>query len=173
MRRFMACLLLLCIWLPSAGAESFPCPYCLHSHEITYLQMDDTGIAVEGLCNALVAAGYLPAGTQLATFNDRMYDALCHFQADHDLPLTGQADGETLSLLLHGMSSEESRLVYSIYPDLPFFVPTDGGQRVHIKACCSDMNEPRAISLQDALAMHIEPCGKCARKYRKYINWSD
>ena len=41
------------------------------------------------------------------------------------------------------------------------WTPADGSGKYHKKSTCSGMKNPVQISLEDAKARGIQPCGKC------------
>ncbi|MDY2698322.1 MAG: hypothetical protein ACI4E5_07620 [Suilimivivens sp.] len=45
--------------------------------------------------------------------------------------------------------------------DILVWVPTNGGVKYHIKSSCSNMKNPRQVSVETAIADGFTPCKKC------------
>lgn len=138
---------------------------CLDDPCSCFLQLGDEGCLVKAIHKQLIEQGYLPKKCRSDQFDEAMQRALMTLQADHQLPTTGTLDDATLNCLLWGETTH-AMLFDLVVPDT-FWIPTDGGQRAHAKPNCSGMVAPRKISLANALALGIEPCGRCAKLYRQ------
>ena len=129
---------------------------------VCFMQMDDFGLPVKVMIEALKENGYLNDAID-ATFVPEVEDAVKAVQSEYGLKQTGLVDDNTLTCLLWGISAEE---LDAARPDLPLkmvWVPTDGGKKYHNKKTCSQMYDPRKISQRNAIVLGIEPCGRCAK----------
>lgn len=159
MRKTLLIVLCACLIGCTALAE-IPCVCGLTDCQC-FIQLDDEGMAVEAIQNALVAQGCLAPNDDASAFDDKTRQAVIAFQAAHELPTTGMMDDDTLTLLLWGMLPEELDAARPDTSSLPMWVPTDGGIRHHDKPTCSKMYDPRLVSQRNALAMNMLHCGRC------------
>ena len=161
MRRMLAILLTLLLFVPGSLAED-GC-VCGETDCVCFIQLDDGGMAVEAIQNALVAQGYLAANDDASDFDETTRLAVIAFQEAHSLSPTGTMDDTTLTLLLWGMTPEELDDAEPLSNPRFVWVPTDGGIRRHAKQTCSGMFDPRRVSVRNAELMGMQPCGRCNR----------
>lgn len=151
--------------MPCALAED-DCT-CHQDACICFVQYGDEGMAVEAIQNALIAAGYLPAREDAACFDHATQQAVMAFQTAHDLSPTGMMDDTTLTLLLWGMTPQELDAAQPESNGRFVWIPTDGGRRRHVKESCSQMQDPRRVSVRNAQQLGMEPCGRCNKDGKK------
>lgn len=126
-----------------------------------FLQEGDRGSAVRGVIARLKEEGLLSKSHVVERFDEEVTLAVRAFQTAHGLPPTGTLDDMTLTLLLWGLTPSELTLANPGSNPNPVWIPTDGGIRRHrIPACCG-MNDPRKVSVRNAEALGMEPCGVC------------
>lgn len=127
-----------------------------------FLQEGDIGPAVNGVIERLKERGYLPFPHARGVFDREVTEAVMRFQKDMDLTETGVLDHDTLTYLLF----------YEVFPDISLlleeediliWIPTDGGDRMHISKTCSNMIAPRKISEKNASALGMEKCEHCLK----------
>lgn len=166
---FLLCLLFTfsALGQENTGADRFECD-CGFDEEAgekcrCFLQEGDFGPAVNGAIALLKEKGYLPFTHARGVFDSDVTEAVGLFQRDMDLPETGVLNIDTLEYLLWE----------SVLPDAAFengeeilmWVPTDGGEHLHIRRECSGMIAPRKITRKIAAALGIEPCEHCMQEF--------
>ena len=134
---------------------------------ICFIQLGDEGQAVKAIVTRLISKGYLEANADKNVFSRKTEKAVRQFQEEHLLEQTGMMDDETLTYLLWDMSSEEldksrpiNPLNPSTFPDT-VYIPTDGGKKRHSNPKCSNMLDPRKVSIRNAAELGFEACKKC------------
>jgi hypothetical protein len=120
--------------------------------EVAYIQEGDTGRVVAMLQERLSIDE--KNASEEAHFGEGTLSALLAYQREHALEETGVFDDATLLSLL--VVSEGAAGVDSI-----IWVPMHGGIRYHTNADCSDMFEPRQMSIANAAALGFTACKKC------------
>ena len=150
----------------ASGSSFIPCD-CGHDVCICFIQLGDSGGFVKGIINLLIDQRYLDTGTPRNLYSNTVKEAVERFQKDNSLPITGTMDDDTLTLLIWGMLPEEldvrmpvSRYARETYPDM-VYVPTDGGKKRHSDPECSDMYDPRKVSIRNADKIGFKACKKC------------
>jgi len=129
---------------------------------VCFMQKGDFGLPVGLAIDVLKQTGYLDP-KHSKTYDSEAETAVLKLQRDCGLPETGVLDDDTLTFLLWGMNSEQLDAEYASMPLKMVWVPTDGGKKYHNKKTCSQMYDPRKISQRNAIALGIEPCGRCAK----------
>lgn len=158
--RFLPIVLLFLALLPSAVLASihieddcgqFPCT--------CFLQEGDEGIAVQGVINLLKQQKYLSSSPSVYTSD--VARAVKQLQAEYGLEQTGMLDDDSLTCLIWGMTADELDIAQpSSNPD-QVWIPTNGGKKRHSRPTCSKMISPRKVSVRNADALGLDPCGKC------------
>ena len=150
-----------------AVSSSFISDDCGEDDCICFIQLGDSGGFVKGIINLLKEQDYLTSVTKGNRFTTDVRDAVMRFQSNHGLPQTGMMDDDTLTLLIWGLAAEELDIQMPVvpgscttYPDL-VYVPTDGGKKRHSIPTCSEMYNPRKVSIRNAEAIGYTPCKKC------------
>ena len=166
----VAVALLLVLACGSAFAEGLsyiPCE-CGDQPCTCFLQLLDQGPIIGKVVSLLWQQRYIAAKTT-AQFTSEVQAATIRFQAAHDLPATGIWDDATLTLIVWGMTPQELDETMppvagmpETYPDM-CYVPSDGGIKRHNKPECSDMYDPRKVSIRNAAALGFEACALCEK----------
>lgn len=125
---------------------------------ICFIQLGDGGPAVDVIQEALIEQGYLSPQGDVTLFDAGTVEAVKAFQRANRLEETGTMNDETLTLLLWGVLPDEMDLTADANG---VWIPTDGGIRHHKRAGCCQMYDPRLVSRRNALAMDMQPCGRC------------
>lgn len=125
-----------------------------------FIQMHDDGIAVDHIVDLLADQGYLST-TRIGSFDDRVYEAVCLFQEENRIEITGIMDDETLTMLIWGVSPQSLTQSDPLLVMDVVWVPTDGGKKRHRKATCSGMYDPRKMTVCNAEALGIDACKRC------------
>ena len=146
--RYMVLFLLLAVFLmtgtaQAAGRSYIPCD-CAGAACQCFIQLGDTGSAVNQIISILIEKGYLASDASASSYSTAVEAAVKQFQSDHLLPASGVMDDDTLTLLLWGLPPEKldesNSAVQTVY------IPTDGGRKRHLKATCSSMyNPPKGV----------------------------
>lgn len=153
LNRFLFSMTLLCmLLLPTHVGAEIVCD-CGKAQCSCFVQIGDTGIAVDRAIDLLSQQGYL-SSSRISAFDDRVYNAVCEFQKDHALPQSGMLDDNTLTMLIWGKHMTEA-------DNAEVWVPTDGGRKRHSKPSCSNMQDPRKMSAVNAQELGIEACKRC------------
>lgn len=141
-----------------------------------FVQRGDTGGFVKGIIGLLKDQGYLDRKAKSAQFTEEVEKAVISFQTDNQLPPTGTMDDDTLTLLIWGMLPQDLDRVMPIkkndpatFPDT-VYVPTDGGKKRHSKPECSDMYDPRKVSIRNAEALGYGACSKCEKDRERTLH---
>ncbi|MGX8705083.1 MAG: peptidoglycan-binding domain-containing protein, partial [bacterium] len=108
--------------------------------------------------------------TKIGEFTEEVENAVIQFQRNNNLPETGAMDDDTLTLLIWNIDPLELDRTNPIvhekpetFPDMAY-IPTDGGKKHHSNPLCSDMYDPRKVSIRNAIKMGFEACGKCMKR---------
>lgn len=140
---------------------------CGNSDCTCFIQIGDTGGFVKGIIKKLKEQGYLNKKSKASQFTKEVEAAIITLQKENGLPQTGTLDDDTLTLLIWGMLPQELDAVMpvvhgdpSTFPDM-VYVPTDGGKKRHSNPECSDMYDPRKVSIRNAEALGYDACKKC------------
>lgn len=152
------CAIFLCLFFSSCAVAQISCD-CGERACVCFIQLGDSGIAVEGIRDLLVMKGYMER-SRGNTYDSNMYQAVCSFQREMDLEENGLLDDYTLTLLVQGdqalqQMDENERIVW---------VPTDGSKKCHKNPKCSGMYDPRKMSDRNAELLNIDPCKRCNSK---------
>ena len=153
------CVTLILLFMPCMAQAGMECQ-CDEEECICFLQLGDQGIAVTRVSQRMIDRGYLP-GDARDMFDQDMFDAVCAVQREHDLPVTGLLDDDTLSVIIWGADSAVLDLTMPQSDGGCVYVPTNGGKKYHSRADCSGMHHPRRISLRNAKALNIGACKRC------------
>jgi len=121
--------------------------------EIKSIQMGDTGRVVAMLQERLSVNEKDPVQDE-ALFGEETLHALLAYQEWNLLEATGTFDDATLMLLLDVSADAEG-------VDRIVWVPMHGGKKYHTSHECSNMFEPRQMSLANAAALDFTACKKC------------
>ena len=153
-KRFLKAFLIMLIVLSTLMDNAFariPCQCYNPPDQCTcFIQLGDTGLAVQLIIEVLVEKGYLQTTDNSNVFTPEVRQAVIKFQTDHILECTGWMDDDTMNALLFDkLPNPKSRYNEKNWYDI-CYVPTDGGQRYHTNPLCSDMNNPRLISRMNA-----------------------
>ncbi len=131
---------------------------CMQQPCACFIQAGDETTPVRAITAFLAEQGYLSAVK--STFDAPVAEAVCTFQREAGLEMTGVLDDETLTRLILGrsvaqMDAQDEALGQCVY------IPTDGGKKRHVKATCSGMEDPRKVSARNAQAMGMDACKRC------------
>lgn len=126
---------------------------------VCFLQEGDEGIAVEGVTKLLAQQGYL--AKKSSSYTAAVSKAVTAFQSGNGLEQTGMMDDDTLTMLIYGQTSDALTAADGNSNPREVWVPVNGGKKRHGKATCSGMDHPRKMSVRNADALGIEPCGRC------------
>ena len=140
---------------------------CQQEYCTCFIQLGDGGPALEYVQHALIAQGYLLQANDAYLFDEATLQAVLRFQEANSLPTTGTLDDVTLTLLLWNMLPDELDNAAPASNGRGIWIPTEGGIRRHINPTCSNMSDPRLISVRNADFMDFQPCGKCNRGGKK------
>lgn len=134
---------------------------CYQTNCSCFIQLGDEGPIVTAIINLLIDQGYCDDHQDVFCFDERAKNGVIKLQEEYGLPQTGMLDDDTLTLLIWGCLPEEldekeleSRCDFN-------WVPTDGGQKRHIKDTCSKMKDPRKVSVRNAEALGYKACKRC------------
>ena len=143
---------------------------------ICFVQKGDRGGFVKGIINLLKDRGYLGQKEKTTLFTEKVEAAVIAFQKDNGLPQTGTMDDDTLTLLIWGMSPRRldkampvKRNDPATFPDT-VYVPTDGGRKRHGDPKCSNMYDPRKVSIRNAEALGYGACLKCEKDRERKLH---
>ena len=158
-----------------AASRSFiPCD-CNQQPCTCFVQLGDEGGFVKRIVELLIDQGYLASNVPTGLFSEDVEAAVIEFQIRNNLPQTGTMDDDTLTLLIWGMLPEKLDKAFPIvsgepktYPD-QVFIPTDGGKKRHHSKTCSNMYDPRKVSIRNAAQLGFDACGKCAKKKEEHM----
>lgn len=162
-------------WAAAVSASFIP-DDCGKNPCTCFIQILDQGGFVKGIINLLKDQEYLDKKIKTAQFTRQVMDAAIVFQEDHLLPPTGTMDDTTLTILIWGITPEELDEVMPIVPGSPetypdmCYVPSDGGKKRHSNPLCSDMYDPRKVSIRNAAALGYDACSKCARNTESFLH---
>ena len=152
-----------------------PCD-CGNAECTCFIQLGDAGGFVKGIINLLKDQGYLDSRAKTGQFTEEVESAVLSFQKENGLPATGTMDDDTLTLLIWGMLPQDLDKVMpvtrgdpSTFPDT-VYVPTDGGKKRHGTPTCSNMYDPRKVSIRNAEAIGNDACKKCERKREEALH---
>ena len=155
------------------GLSYIPCT-CGQDPCVCFLQTLDQGPIIGAIIKYLRVQGYVKED-RITQFTREILDATLQFQADHDLPLTGTWDDTSLTLLIWGMTPKELDETMpplagkeETYPDM-CYVPSDGGHKRHSDPDCSEMYDPRKVSIRNAAALGFDACSKCEGAYERRL----
>ena len=158
----------------TSASSYIPCD-CGMDDCICFIQLGDSGGFVKGIVDLLIEQNYLDANVPKNQFSGNVRSAVEQFQNDHNLPATGMMDDDTLTLLIWGMLPEELDAVMPVkksepetYPDT-VYVPTDGGKKRHSNPECSDMYDPRKVSIRNAAKLKYDACKKCEAERERLL----
>lgn len=152
----------------ATGSQSYIPDDCGKARCTCFIQLGDAGGMVRGIVELLKEGGYLDNNTRAAQFTPAVEAAVIALQRANGLPPTGMMDDDTLTLLVWGMLPEALDRAMPVRADDPstfpdtVYVPTDGGDKRHFDPECSDMYDPRKVSIRNAQALGYEACKKCA-----------
>ena len=160
-RSVIALILIFCMFFAAGETQSPLACDCGQEECVCFIQEGDRGLAVRGVILRLKEEGLLPKSHVVEDYDREVTLAVCAFQSDYGLPPTGTLDDVTLTLLLWGMTPDEMSLVYPQTNPDPVWVPTDGGKCRHRIPTCCGMYDPRKVSVRNAEALGLDPCGVC------------
>lgn len=161
----LAVLMIICISayseaLPSHDGGFLSCA-CRLEECVCFAQMGDTGYLIEAVRELLNQSGYTLPKRPKATFDDEMLYAVLNYQKDMGIYESGMLDDETLTMLF---GTEKYAASY-YFPC--FYVPVNGGEKLHADAACSGMLHPRMISAENAAYLSVNYgvyyCKHCAK----------
>lgn len=152
------------IVLPSCGyAESkshIECN-CGNKKCTCFIQLNDEGNFVKEIIKLLQKQGYVSKKTPIGVYSSQIVAAVKKFQKDNYLKQTGMMDDDTLTILIWGMTPEQlDRKMPACNPNT-VYIPTDGGKKRHSNPNCSNMENPRKVSVRNAEAIGFDPCKRC------------
>ena len=152
-RKILVCVFMLILVFVHTSFAEISCD-CGEQLCTCFIQMGDEGIVVKQIITCLYDLGYIST-QRIDEFDRQVYDAVVLFQSDRSIRMTGMCDDPTLSALVGNaeVSTESDTDIV--------WIPTDGGKKYHAKPACSGMNNPRKISMPNAVALQIEPCKRC------------
>jgi len=165
-KRCLAVFLLVLAVLSVSAEHAFAHIPCLCSNPpdqcTCFIQLGDTGFAVQQIIQVLHKKGYLQKIDKKSEFTPDVREAVIRLQEENGLVCTGWMDDETLNELLQDIPFNPSkRKVIKHRKELDYdivCVPTDGGIRYHTDPLCSDMYNPRLITRRNAELLGIEHC---------------
>ena len=182
MRKNQLALLIILIILTSLPAyaitrsQSYIPDDCGNTKCTCFVQLGDTGGFVKRIIALLKEQGYLNSKIRTAQFTEEVAESVISFQKNHGLPQTGTMDDDTLTLLIWGMLPQELDKVMPVkrnnpatFPDM-VYIPTDGGKKRHNNPECSDMYDPRKVSIRNAEAIGYGACTKCEKKREETLH---
>ena len=134
-----------------------------------FLSYGCQGEAIPAIAALLREQGY-PCEAS-AQFDGEMERAVRSFQRDNGLNVSGVLDDDTLTLLLWGQSVEALDAMQAslraadggnpLYNPDPVYIPVYGGTKRHCNPGCSQMKEPRIVSVRNAEKLGYAPCKRC------------
>ena len=149
----------------ASGSSYIPCD-CHSNHCTCFIQEGDEGNFVKVIIKHLKEMKYLSKDAPKTLFSSEVTKAVKKLQADYNLKQTGTLDDDTLTILLWEKRPEELDMLYPFIPGNPLtytgtvYIPTDGGKKRHATEFCSNMEDPRKVSIRNAEKAGFEACKK-------------
>lgn len=119
------------------------------------------GDAVKNLQERLILLGYLASGKADGDFGGGTLSAVKAFQKANGLAVDGVVGTTTLAALnsedaIASASSKSNETEKEIMVWIP-----KSGKKYHDSSSCSNMKDPKKVTLEEAVSMGYEPCKKC------------